>query len=408
MRFPNAKMILDYSTFRLGMKNSETQMIIEPWTSSIGAKGKLQLAWFKVKGIPVDQRSIRTIAKVGGLVGKTMEIDENTRYKTDYVRIKIACRDIYEIPSSAEGNLGLHIYDFYYELEEPENMKRGAQKSHVGVPGADSQPSPKKMRTAEAHPTSDKSKKMETPVARNQGVGGSGMHSANPFSHANEKEAFSAPGKINMSKAFDSKKMDVNCEDIPGTQEDSEVIPAATYQPSPDGGEGSDSSADFEREVNKVLGDEDKQTQSTRAVWMLNHSQMHVEKPGAYIPDLLKNVEANDTEKQSTEEGLDFNKMVNPGEKMKSMREERRWSERLQNQAEKGGKAGKEAMKSSASKKRPLSGLYSEAMQEQILGGVQMLLACAQKVMASQPQTAPMVRLLPPPSDDDLEEADDN
>ena len=78
MRFPNAKIIQDYSMFRLGVKNSETQMIIEPWTSSLWAKGQLQQAWFKVKGIPVDQRSIRTIAKVGGLVGKTMEIDENT------------------------------------------------------------------------------------------------------------------------------------------------------------------------------------------------------------------------------------------------------------------------------------------------------------------------------------------
>ncbi|KAG2609528.1 hypothetical protein PVAP13_4KG048333 [Panicum virgatum] len=127
MHFANAKMIQDYSMFRLGVKNSETQMIIEPWTSSLWAKGQLQQAWFKVKGIPVDQRSIRTIAKVGSLVGKTMAIDENTRYKTEFVRIKIACRDIYEVTASSEGNLGLHIYDFFYELEEPD-MKRLPRK----------------------------------------------------------------------------------------------------------------------------------------------------------------------------------------------------------------------------------------------------------------------------------------
>lgn len=51
----------------------------------------LQQAWFKVKEIPSDQRSIRTLAKVGGLVGKVMEIDEKTRYRLDYVRMKIAC-----------------------------------------------------------------------------------------------------------------------------------------------------------------------------------------------------------------------------------------------------------------------------------------------------------------------------
>jgi preprotein translocase subunit YajC len=66
----------------------------------------------------VDQRGIRTIAKVGGLVGKTISIDENTRYNPDYVRVKIACREIAEVPESAEGNLGMFIFDFFYEREE--------------------------------------------------------------------------------------------------------------------------------------------------------------------------------------------------------------------------------------------------------------------------------------------------
>lgn len=58
----------------------------------------------------IESWSIRTIAKVGGLVGKT---------QTRFVRVRIACRDIYEVPDSAEGNLGLNIFDFFYELEEP-------------------------------------------------------------------------------------------------------------------------------------------------------------------------------------------------------------------------------------------------------------------------------------------------
>jgi preprotein translocase subunit YajC len=65
----------------------------------------------------VDQRGIRTIAKVG-LVGKTISIDENTRYNPDYVRVKIACREIAEVLESAEGNLGMFIFDFFYEREE--------------------------------------------------------------------------------------------------------------------------------------------------------------------------------------------------------------------------------------------------------------------------------------------------
>jgi hypothetical protein len=47
-----------------------------------------------VTNIPGDQRSIRTIAKVGGLVGKVIEIDERSRFRADYIRVKIACRDL--------------------------------------------------------------------------------------------------------------------------------------------------------------------------------------------------------------------------------------------------------------------------------------------------------------------------
>jgi predicted nucleotide-binding protein (sugar kinase/HSP70/actin superfamily) len=54
MRFPNAKMVHEYSRFNLGIKDVEAQITIKPWSSSIGAKGQLQQAWFRVKGIPDD------------------------------------------------------------------------------------------------------------------------------------------------------------------------------------------------------------------------------------------------------------------------------------------------------------------------------------------------------------------
>ncbi|KAG2596797.1 uncharacterized protein LOC120706513 [Panicum virgatum] len=117
MRFPNAKMVQDWGHFRaLSMKTIEAEITISPW-SPIGAKGELQHAWFKVSGIPPDQRSLRTIAKVGGLVGKTLEIDEKTRYRNDYVRMRIACRDVTQVPAVAESSLGLFIYDFFFERE---------------------------------------------------------------------------------------------------------------------------------------------------------------------------------------------------------------------------------------------------------------------------------------------------
>lgn len=75
--------------------------------------------------IPDDQRSLITLAKVGGMVGKVTEIDEKTRFGVDYVRLRIACRDITKVPKTTEGVLGLTLYDFSFEREifEEGNVK---------------------------------------------------------------------------------------------------------------------------------------------------------------------------------------------------------------------------------------------------------------------------------------------
>ena len=90
MRSPNAKMVSDWGKFKaLAMNFVDAQIKVEQWSSRIGAKVVLQQAWFRVKDIPRDLRSIRTIAKVGGLVGKVVEIDEKTRYRADYAETSL-------------------------------------------------------------------------------------------------------------------------------------------------------------------------------------------------------------------------------------------------------------------------------------------------------------------------------
>jgi hypothetical protein len=68
-----------------------------------------------MKGIPIDQRSIRTVAKVEGLVGKAVAIDEKTRLKIEAVRVKITCRDVAQVPAVAVGSLGVCLYGFLFE-----------------------------------------------------------------------------------------------------------------------------------------------------------------------------------------------------------------------------------------------------------------------------------------------------
>lgn len=67
MRFPNEKMAQEWSFLQtLNMRNG-AQIKIESWSPTVGAKGVLQSAWFTMSKIPINQRSVKTLAKVGAL-----------------------------------------------------------------------------------------------------------------------------------------------------------------------------------------------------------------------------------------------------------------------------------------------------------------------------------------------------
>jgi hypothetical protein len=59
------------------------------------------------------------------------------------VRIKFACRDAMEVPESAEGNLGLYIYDFFYEREALNSYHGEKSKDYIRIEGQGNQHSPK-------------------------------------------------------------------------------------------------------------------------------------------------------------------------------------------------------------------------------------------------------------------------
>lgn len=91
------------------------------------------MAWFRMGKIPSDQRSIRTLAKVGGLVGKVVEIDEGSRFRYDYVRLKIACCDVTKVRKTAEGMLGMYIINFEFAREVPDNKGERLLQSRIKV-----------------------------------------------------------------------------------------------------------------------------------------------------------------------------------------------------------------------------------------------------------------------------------
>ena len=76
-----------------------------------------------------------------------MEIDEKTRFRADYVRVKIACRDVQKVPRTTEGTLGIHLHDFIFEREIQEGQTIKTLNSGIKI--IEKGPDPKRMKADE-------------------------------------------------------------------------------------------------------------------------------------------------------------------------------------------------------------------------------------------------------------------
>lgn len=223
------------------------QFSVEPWTSVVNAKGQLQQAWFKLGGILADQRGLRTIAKIGGLVGKTIQIDESTRFNRDFVRVKIACRNVDLVPPSAECNLGLYIYDFFFKreaLQEDNMINLGVADS---MENPETQASPKRPRTYYHGPSDSgtKTSKGKDPVT--DSFQGKQHCRTGSVVDVAVRLSRSAPSKLMMNKVKTQfpNLVEKDSEDHMGVEE---AIPVATYVPIvEDLSDDSDSSTNFEK-----------------------------------------------------------------------------------------------------------------------------------------------------------------
>lgn len=75
-----------------------------------------------------------------------METDEKTRFRMEFVRMKIACRDITRVPRVAEGTLGLNVHDFIFEREVQAKDTVKVLSSGIKVGDNDTQPPSKKFK----------------------------------------------------------------------------------------------------------------------------------------------------------------------------------------------------------------------------------------------------------------------
>ncbi|KAM3316957.1 hypothetical protein ACQJBY_034866 [Aegilops geniculata] len=133
MRFPNQRDVKKacYND-RMILKSCGVVVKIVPWSATIGAKGIMEMAWVKVANIPLERRNERNVAYVSSLVGVPLEIDMATLHKPEFVRVRLGCRNVDELPRVDEAVLGTHFFDFFYEIEkvlvrDPEREKREVQ-----------------------------------------------------------------------------------------------------------------------------------------------------------------------------------------------------------------------------------------------------------------------------------------
>ena len=62
---------------------------VERWNSNAGAKSKIDSAWFRIFGIPMEKRSVKRVSLISSLVGIPLEVDSGNLKRWDFVRVKI-------------------------------------------------------------------------------------------------------------------------------------------------------------------------------------------------------------------------------------------------------------------------------------------------------------------------------
>lgn len=118
------------------------------------------------------------------------------RYRYDYIRVKIACRDVTKVPKKAESTLGMYIFYFGFEREIPTTEEAKSVKNAVKI-NNDTQPIPKTFR---ANENLDKSKE-------SKGSGNDDFDKGSSKQYGKQQVQWSAPSKIEVNPRGQTKLM---------------------------------------------------------------------------------------------------------------------------------------------------------------------------------------------------------
>jgi hypothetical protein len=122
MHFPSARDIDAWVHFgRTNLRTVQNVVVkVVPWFPGYGATGDLDIAWFRMKGIPIDNRNCPVAIYVGSTVGRTLAVDRHSLNNVDYVRIQIGNMNVALVPPVVPNvNIGASFYDLEFTREIP-------------------------------------------------------------------------------------------------------------------------------------------------------------------------------------------------------------------------------------------------------------------------------------------------
>jgi hypothetical protein len=122
MRFPSAKDIDSWIHFgKTNMRTAQNIAIqVDHWYPGYRAAGELDIAWFQVRGIPLDNRNCPVIVFAGSTMGRTLAVDRHSLNNVDYVRIQIGNLNVALVPPIVPNvNIGASFFDLEFTREIP-------------------------------------------------------------------------------------------------------------------------------------------------------------------------------------------------------------------------------------------------------------------------------------------------
>lgn len=135
VRFPNPRAVAQICYVgKVTLRTSGAVIHATQWSSTIGAKGVMEVAWVRISNVPLDKRSERNLVYVASLVGVPLEIDAATLHRPSSARVRLGCRNVNEIPVVAEAVLAGHFYNFFYEVDQVLVRDPDREKNTIHMP----------------------------------------------------------------------------------------------------------------------------------------------------------------------------------------------------------------------------------------------------------------------------------